>query len=141
MLVQANSSYPFSNSYLSASYEPEKTDASTQLEELKQEYNSIFQELNPSERRLYDSLIHSENFLGARGVVTVGFMRAAGIYKDGDRNALSGQSLFSDLSRLNPPSSPKDRAAIMALQNHLIDNSPPQMIDPTLKGNLIDLKI
>jgi len=141
VLVQANGSYPFSNTSAPPSYELEKPDSSSPLEELNSEYNIIFQELKPAERRLYDSLMHSENFLGARGVVTIGFMRAAGIYNDSDGNPLSGESLAQDLSRLNPPASHKERSALNALQNHIMSNPLSQEIDPTKRGNFLDLKI
>lgn len=141
MFVQTSGSYPFSNPYVPTSYEKENVDTATQFEKLKQDYNMIFQELKPAERKLYDSLIYSENYLAARGIVTVGFMRAAGLYEDQEGKPLSGESLAQDLSRLNPPASSKERSALNALQNHVMQNPIEAGMDQTIRGNLLDLKI
>lgn len=145
MQVNANSSYLFSNSFSASSYSPPPTFAEIsqkgEIDQLKDDYSLISQELSPSERKLYTTLIHEENYEAAKGVVTIGFMRAAGIYHDGEGDTLQGASLSDDLTKLYPPDAPEDQNALSALQEYLITNPQAMMISQVSRGNLLDLRI
>lgn len=101
----------------------------------------ISQDLNPTERRLYNTLINAENYQAAKGIVTIGFMRAAGIYEDRSGNQLNGESLSQDLTKLNPPASQKEQNALIALQDYLSFNPSSLDMDKEKRGNLLDLKV
>ncbi len=141
MQVQTNGSYPFSNSFVPALSEKESLTVSTQLEELQNDFSMISQDLNPTERRLYNTLINAENYQAAKGIVTIGFMRAAGIYEDRAGNQLNGESLSQDLTKLNPPASQKEQNALIALQDYLSFNPSSLDMDKEKRGNLLDLKV
>jgi hypothetical protein len=143
MQVQTNSSYPFSNPFASSSYSPppsfKEISQNGEIDQIKNDYSMVSQELNASERRLYNTLITAQDYQAAKGIVTVGFMRAAGIYHDGNGDALSGQSLSSDLSKLYPPASNEEQNSIKSLQNYLTLNPSAMALNQERRGNLLDL--
>lgn len=143
MQVLSNSSYPFSNPFGASSYSPPPTykeiSQTGELDKLKDDYSMIFQELKPSERKLYNTLLNEENYQAAKGIVTVGFMRAAGIYHDSEGDILSGESLSQDLSKLYPPDSQEEQKSIKALQNYLTANPSAMALNQERRGNLLDL--
>ncbi|HLD22537.1 MAG TPA: hypothetical protein VJA83_01255 [Sulfuricurvum sp.] len=145
MQVQTNSSYPFSNPFASSSYSPPPTykeiSQTGEIDQLKDDYSMISQELNPSERRLYNSLLNAENYQAAKGIVTVGFMRAAGIYHDENGEPLSGESLSQDLTKLNPPDSQEEQNTLKSLQEYLTLNPSSLDMDKEKRGSLLDLKV
>lgn len=141
MQVQTNGSYPFSNSFVPVLSKKEPLAVSAQLEELQNDFSMISQDLNPTERRLYNTLINAENYQAAKGIVTIGFMRAAGIYEDKDGNQLSGESLSQDLKKLNLPASQKEQNALIALHDYLSFNPASLDMDKEKRGNLLDLKV
>ena len=145
MQVQTNSSYPFSNPFGASSYSPppsyKEISQSGEIDQLKDDYSMISQELHPSERKLYNTLLQGENYQAAKGIVTVGFMRAAGIYHDSEGEPLSGTSLTNDLNKLFPPNAPEEQKALTALQNYLIANPESLAINQAQRGSLLDLRI
>lgn len=145
MLVQTNASHPFSTPFapssLSSSLSDKEASGSTQLEQIKNDFNTISQDLSPAERKLYNNLIYSENYQAAKGIVAIGYMRAAGLYKDTEGQPLPGLSLSHDLTRLNPPASQQQQAALRALQDHLTLHPSSLALDKDKRGNLLDLKI
>jgi hypothetical protein len=145
MQVLSNSSYPFSNPFGTSSYSPPPTykeiSQTGELDKLKDDYSMIFQELNPSERKLYNTLLNEENYQAAKGIVTIGFMRAAGIYHDGNGDILTGESLPQDLTKLFPPDSQEEQKALKSLQNYLTLNPSALSPDQERRGNLLDLRI
>lgn len=144
MLVQSNGSFPFSNPFASSptsSASDKESLKTTQLEQITNDFNMVAQDLSPMERKLYNSLIYSENYQAAKGLVTIGFLRAAGMYQDTQGNPLPGHSLSQDLSRLNPPSTRQDQNALLALQHHLTIHPSSLTPDNEKRGNLLDLRI
>ncbi|WP_295054453.1 hypothetical protein [Sulfuricurvum sp.] len=145
MQVQTHGSYPFSNPFGTSSYSPPPTykeiSQSGELDQLKDNFSMISQELNPSERKLYNTLLNEQNYQAAKGIVTVGFMRAAGIYHDSNGDTLSGVSLSEDLTKVYPPDSQQDQNALKALQNYLKLNPSSLAPDTERRGSLLDLKI
>lgn len=143
MQVQTNSSYPFSNSYGTSSYSPppsyKEISQTGELDQLKDGYSMVSQELNPSERRLYNTLMNDQDYQAAKGIVTVGFMRAAGIYHDGNGESLSGTSLSQDLAKLYPPDSHEEQKSLKALQDYLTANPSAMALNQERRGNLLDL--
>lgn len=145
MQVKSNSSFAFSNPFAASSYAPppsfKEISQSGEVDQIKNDYSLISQELNPSERKLYNTLINGQNYEAAKGIVTVGFMRAAGVYHDYNADPLSGNSLSEDLSKLYPPDSQEEQNALRSLQDYLKTNPMPLAMDQERRGNLLDLKI
>ena len=143
MQVQTNSSSSLSNPYLPTSSSSNEKDpiVSNQISQIKNDFSMIAQDLTPAERKLYDSLIYSENYQAAKGLVAVGFMRATGIYQDTAGEPLPGRSLPQDLARLEPPTSKSDQNAIAALSAHLAANPSALAPDIERRGNYLDLKV
>jgi len=145
MQVKTNSSYPFSNPFGTASYSPPPTykeiSQSGEIDQIKDDYSMISQELNPSEKKLYNTLISAENYEAAKGIVTVGFMRAAGTYHDSNGDPLSGESLTVDLTKLNPPDSKEEQNTLKDLQEYLSLNPSTDSMNKEQRGNLLDLKV
>lgn len=143
MQVQTNSSYPFSNSYGTSSHSTppsfKEISQTGELDQLKDDYSMISQELNPSERRLYNTLVNAQEYQAAKGIVTVGFMRAAGIYHDNNGDSLSSTSLTQDLSKLYPPASQEEQKSLKALQDYLTLNPSAMALNQERRGNLLDL--
>ena len=145
MQVQTNSSYAYSNSFGASSYSPppsfKEISQSGEIDQLKDNFSMISQELNPSERKLYNTLLYEENYQAAKGIVTVGFMRASGIYHDSEGEPLMGKSLSEDLTKLYPPESKEEQSTLKALQNYLTLNPSSLEIGKEVRGNLLDLRI
>lgn len=145
MQVQTNGSYPFSNPYASSSPFSAASDkeapGSEKVSQIKNDFSMIAQDLSPAERKLYDNLIYTENYDAARGLVAIGFLRAAGLYQDTEGSPLPGVSLPQDIARLSPPSAPRDRNAIAALGDYLAANPSALTPDKEKRGNFIDLKV
>jgi hypothetical protein len=145
MQVQTNSSYAYSNSFGSSTYSPplsfKEISQSGEIDQLKDDFSMISHELNPSERKLYNTLVYEENYQAAKGIVTVGFMRAAGIYHDSNGDTLSGESLSQDLSKLYPPTSQEEQKSLTALQEYLRANPSAMAMNQERRGNLLDLRI
>jgi hypothetical protein len=145
MQVQTNSSYPFSNPFASSTYSPppsyKEISQTGEIDQIKNDFSLISQELHPTERRLYSTLLGSENYQAAKGVVTVGFMRSAGIYHDSNGNTLSGESLSADLAKLYPPDSKEEQSTLKALEEYLVFNPSSLSLDQEQRGNLLDLKV
>lgn len=145
MQVQTNSSYPFSNPFGTASYSSppsyKEISQSGEIDQIKNNYSIISQELNPSEKKLYSTLLSAENYQAAKGIVTVGFMRSAGIYHDSNGDTLSGESLSQDLTKLYPPDSKEEQKTLTALQEYLARNPSSLSLDKEQRGNLLDLKV
>ncbi|MDO9055388.1 MAG: hypothetical protein Q8M43_10430 [Sulfuricurvum sp.] len=145
MQVQTNNSYPFSNPFASSSYSSppsyKEISQTGEIDQLKDDFSLISQELNPAERKLYNTFLSSENYQAAKGIVTIGFMRAAGVYHDSDGNTLSGESLSRDLTKLYPPDSKEEENSLKALQEYLTLNPSSLDMDKEKRGNLLDLKV
>lgn len=145
MQVQTNSSYPFSNSFTSSSYSPppsyKEISQTGEIDQLKDDFSMISQELSPTERKLYNTLLNAENYEAAKGIVTIGFMRAAGIYHDSDGNSLSGESLSTDLTKLYPPDSQEEQKSLKTLQEYLRTNPSSMALNQEQRGNILDLKV
>ncbi len=143
MQVLSNSSFPFSNPFGTSAYSPppsyKEISQSGELDQLKDDFSMISQELNPSERRLYNTLLSEQNYEAAKGIVTVGFMRAAGIYHDNNGDTLTGESLSQDLATLYPSDSQEEQKSIKALQNYLTANPSAMALNQERRGNLLDL--
>jgi hypothetical protein len=143
MQVKSNSSYPFSNPFGASSYSPppsyKEISQSGEIDQLKDNYSLIVQELKPSERKLYNTLLNDQNYQAAKGIVTVGFMRAAGVYHDTNGDTLTGQSLSQDLNKLYPPDSAEERNALQSLQHYLTLNPSAMGFNQEQRGNLLDL--
>lgn len=143
MQVLSNSSFPFSNPFGTSSYSPppsyKEISQSGELDQLKDDFSMISQELKPSERKLYNTLLSEKNYEAAKGIVTVGFMRAAGIYHDNNGDTLTGESLAQDLATLYPPDSQEEQKSIKALQNYLTANPSAMALNQERRGNLLDL--
>lgn len=143
MQVQSNSSYPFSNPFGASSYSPplsyKEISQSGEIDQLKDNYSLIYQELNPSERKLYNTLLNDQNYQAAKGIVTVGFMRAAGVYHDNNGDTLTGQSLSQDLNKLYPPDSAEEQNSLQSLQDYLTLNPSAMGLNQEQRGNLLDL--
>jgi len=142
--VQTNGSYPFSNPYSSSPFSTASdkgTPGSEQVSQIKNDFSMVAQDLSPAERKLYDNLIYTENYEAARGIVAIGFLRAAGLYQDTEGNPLPENSLPQDLARLSPPAGARDQSAIAALGNYLAANPSALTPDKEKLGNFIDLKI
>lgn len=143
MQVQTNSSYLFSNPFGTSSHSSKSSfkeiSQSGEIDQLQNDYNLISQELNLSEKKLYHTLINDQNYEAAKGIVAVGFIRAAGVYQDAEGNPLSGQSLSEDLTKLSPPDSTKDQNALKALQEYLTLNPSTMALNQEGRGNLLDL--
>lgn len=143
MQVQTNSSYLFSNPFGTSSYSSKSSfkeiSQSGEIDQLKNDYNLISQELNLSEKKLYHTLINEQNYQAAKGIVAVGFIRAAGVYQDTEGNPLTGESLSQDLSKLYPPSTQEEQKSLKALQDYLSANPSAMALNQERRGNLLDL--
>lgn len=143
MQVQTNSSYLFSNPFGTSSHFSKSSfkeiSQSGEIDQLQNDYNLIAQELNLSEKKLYHTLINEQNYQAAKGIVAVGFIRAAGVYQDADGNPLSGQSLSEDLTKLAPSDSIKEQNELKALQDYLSTNPSAMALNQERRGNLLDL--
>lgn len=144
MHVQMNGSSPFSNSSAlpSSSLSSSGKEASGAIppEQLQSDYIMIAQELSPRERKLYDNLIYTENYEEAKGIITIGFLRASGLYQDSEGYPLSKLSLTQDLAHLNLPADKEKKDSLLALKDYLAANPSSMALDTERLGNLLDLK-
>jgi hypothetical protein len=144
MIVQSNGSYPFSNPFGPSAYSPppsyKEIKQSGEIDQLKNDYSLISHELKPAERKLYNTLLNEQNYDAAKGLVTVGFMRAAGIYHDENGDTLPADSLVDELGSLYPPDAAEDQKALASLQSYLIENPSAMSLNQERRGSLLDLK-
>ena len=68
MQVQTNSSSP--------SFNPYETQADPMQEQLKGDFITVASQLSSSEKRLYNSMMYSQNYEGAKEIINIGFMRS-----------------------------------------------------------------
>lgn len=73
MQVQSNNSNP--------SFNPYETQSNPIQEELKGSFITIASQLSPSEKRLYNSMMYTQNYEGAKEIINIGFMRASDLEK------------------------------------------------------------
>ena len=73
MQVQSNSSSP--------SFNPYETQIDPLQEQLKGDFITVAPQLSPSEKRLYNSMMYTQNYEGAKEIINTGFMRAADLDK------------------------------------------------------------
>ncbi len=118
----------------------QNTQLAGEIDQLKNDYSLISQELKPAEKKLYNTLLNEQNYDAAKGLVTVGFMRAAGIYHNENGDTLPGESLAEDLSALYPPDAAEDQKALRSLQRYLIANPSAIALNQEQRGSLLDLK-
>ena len=82
MQVQTNSSSPFSNPYASPSQPEQETKPTALLQDqLKRDFITIAPQLTSSEKRLYNSLMYTQNYEGAKEIIALGFTRTANLEK------------------------------------------------------------
>ncbi len=81
MQVQTNSSSPFFNPYASPSQPEQETTPTQLLDQLKSDFITIAPQLTPSEKRLYNSMMYTQNYEGAKDIIAIGFMRTTNLEK------------------------------------------------------------
>ncbi|MDP3266802.1 MAG: hypothetical protein Q8M39_08240 [Sulfuricurvum sp.] len=79
MHVQTSGLSPFFNPYASPSSPESDTKPSELQDQLKSEFITVAEHLSPAEKRLYNSLIYTKNFEGAKQIIDLGFLRAAAL--------------------------------------------------------------
>ena len=50
-------------------------------EQLKGDFITVASQLSPSEKRLYNSMMYTQNYEGAKEIINIGFMRATDLAK------------------------------------------------------------
>lgn len=73
MQVQSNSSSP--------SFNPYEIQSDPMQEQLKGDFITVASQLSPSEKRLYNSMMYTQNYEGAKEIINIGFMRATDLEK------------------------------------------------------------
>lgn len=81
MQVQTSGFSPFFNPYISPSLQESETKPDERQNQLKSEFITVAEHLSPAEKRLYTSLIYTQNFEGAKQIIDLGFLRAAALEK------------------------------------------------------------
>lgn len=71
MQVQSNSSSP--------SFNPYETQNDPMQEQLKGDFITVAPQLSPSEKRLYNSMMYTQNYEGAKEIINIGFMRSTNL--------------------------------------------------------------
>jgi len=71
--VQSNNASP--------SFNPYDTQIDPMQEQLKGDFITIASQLSPSEKRLYNSMMYTQNYEGAKEIINIGFMRATDLEK------------------------------------------------------------
>ncbi|MFA6188129.1 MAG: hypothetical protein WC680_02505 [Sulfuricurvum sp.] len=71
MQVQTNSSSP--------SFNPYETQPDPMQDQLQSDFITIAPQLSPSEKRLYNSLMYTQNYEGAKEIIALGFMRSTNL--------------------------------------------------------------
>ena len=69
MQVQTNSSSP--------SFNPYEIQSDPIQEQLKGDFITVSPQLTPSEKRLYNSMMYTQNYEGAKDIIAIGFIRTA----------------------------------------------------------------
>jgi hypothetical protein len=69
MQVSTNSSTPFINPY--------EVQTDPVQEQLKGDFITVAPQLSPSEKRLYNSMMYTQNYEAAKEIINIGFMRAS----------------------------------------------------------------
>lgn len=73
MQVLTNSSSPSLNPY--------ELQNDPVQEQLKGSFITVAEQLSPSEKRLYNSMMYTQNYEGAKEIINIGFMRVADMEK------------------------------------------------------------
>ena len=60
----------------STSFNPYETGIDPMQEQLKGDFITVASQLSPSEKRLYNSMMYTQNYEGAKEIINIGFMRA-----------------------------------------------------------------
>lgn len=79
MQVQTNSSSPFFNHYTSSSAQEDERTLNPLQDQLKIDFITVAPQLTPSEKRLYNSLMYTQNYEGAKDIIAIGFMRTTNL--------------------------------------------------------------
>lgn len=69
MQVSTNSSSP--------SFNPYEIQSDPVQEQLKGDFITVAPQLSPSEKRLYNSMMYTQNYEAAKEIINIGFMRAS----------------------------------------------------------------
>lgn len=69
MQVQSNNASP--------SFNPYETQSDPLQEQIKGDFITVASQLSPSEKRLYNSMMYTQNYEAAKDIINIGFMRAA----------------------------------------------------------------
>jgi hypothetical protein len=67
--VSTNSSSP--------SFNPYEIQSDPVQEQLKGDFITVAPQLSPSEKRLYNSMMYTQNYEAAKEIINIGFMRAS----------------------------------------------------------------
>ncbi|MDP3300370.1 MAG: hypothetical protein Q8S36_00205 [Sulfuricurvum sp.] len=73
MQVQSNNVPP--------SFNPYEIQNDPTQEQLKGSFITVAEQLTPSEKRLYNSMMYTQNYEGAEEIINIGFMRATDMEK------------------------------------------------------------
>jgi hypothetical protein len=71
MQVQSNNTSP--------SFNPYETQSDPMQEQLKGDFITVASQLSPSEKRLYNSMMYTQNYEGAKEIINVGFIRSSNL--------------------------------------------------------------
>lgn len=73
MQVQTNSSSP--------SFNPYEIQSDPIQEQLRGDFITVAPQLTPSEKRLYNSMMYTQNYEAAKEIIAIGFMRTTALEK------------------------------------------------------------
>ncbi|HQS65660.1 MAG TPA: hypothetical protein PLM93_00550 [Sulfuricurvum sp.] len=73
MQVQTNSSSP--------SFNPYEIQSDPIQEQLRGDFITVAPQLTPSEKRLYNSLMYTQDYQGAKDIIALGFIRTTALEK------------------------------------------------------------
>ena len=71
MQVQSNNASP--------SFNPYENQIDPMQEQLKGDFFTVASQLSPSEKRLYNSMMYTQNYEGAKEIINIGFMRSSNL--------------------------------------------------------------
>lgn len=74
MHVQTNSPSPYLNPY--------ETQPDPLQDQLKDDFLTVAPQLTASEKRLYNSMMYTQNYEGAKDIIAIGFMRTTNLEKN-----------------------------------------------------------
>lgn len=80
MQVQSNNAAPI--------YNPYEIPNDPVQEQLKANFVTVASQLSPSEKRLYNSMMYTQNYEGAKEIINIGFMRSTDLEKTDKPNRL-----------------------------------------------------